>query len=271
MKAYTYALVISMFSMSSLFSQKDQALSLAAGGCESQLEGREAMGMNTAGAAWKNHRASMFNYGHQGLIKALDRKSVHASFCRNGKAAGFDLGQMGDGRLRMTSAGIWTSAMLSKGFSLSLRLRIEDWKFSDPYGRKTRVEADFGIRARLSDEVFLDGMIVNLNRATVIKALQERSPITARTGLCYRPSALLNMALDLVMLQDKKSDVRIGINYLISESLKLRMGYSGLFHRPSAGFGLNVRSIQFNVSMSYQALLPNYYSLTVLWNFKGEG
>ena len=253
-----------------LFAQVETAPAMALGGCISPLVGMDAAGLNPAASPWKDHAGISLGHHHLNSVKELDAHTINISFSKHKKAIGLGLYRQGDERLRFTSASLWTSTFLSRVFSMGIRLRLETMNFGGAYGTSARIEGDVGFRAKLREELTLDGLITNLHQSMVVRKFLERSRTTARAGLAHRPSPSLILSLEYELDSYLGNDFMTGLSFRASPALMLSFGYSARFHRVSTGLSMAWRQFQSHLALKYRSDLYCEYMLTLIIKLSHE-
>jgi hypothetical protein len=242
-----------IFYAPSLFPQSARALGM--GNASSGIRDEWAVFHNAAGLAWHDKSFACGSILNHYFMKELTLKRGAAGLIKNGKAAAVSLSQMGDYRLKTSTASALYSQLFGKAFSMAATLTYEELAFTEDYGKKGvfYVSIAFLVKAGSSD--YFSFLIKNPSRQVLDQRYQEKVETSIVTAHTHTFSSLFTATVEVEKNLTSEVNFKLGFEYQARKSLILRAGYEMDFRRTCFGFSFHRKHFSLDLAFSYEGRL----------------
>lgn len=212
---------------------------------------------NQAGLAFLDKAEFGISYRNNFLLKQTGLKSaVFAIPVKKIGVFGISINSFGYSAYGEHKFGIAYAKEFGNVFSFGLQIDYLQTQFSDYYGSKGVVIAEFGVLGKLTDNFTIGAHIFNPTRAYLQKEIDDRVPTIIKAGLGYKFSEKLLTSLELEKDMDiSKPNIKAGIEYKPHKVIALRVGINSNYVKASFGVGVYLDNLVIDVASEYHQTL----------------
>lgn len=209
------------------------------------------------------------SYNNRFLLKELQQQSI--TFAQPLKMGVISVGAQtyGQTQFRTNRIGAGYALVLADKISAGVQMNYMNLRLNSDYGTKHQFSAEFGLLAKLSDELSLGFAVINLNRAGLSTSTyaDDRFSTFFRLGGNYKISEKLNFLLEVE--KEVESDMRLkgGIEYQPVENFYLRFGANGGPVELSLGFGYQWNKLSLDINTFWHQTLGWTPGASINYNF----
>jgi len=228
---------------------------------------KDAWGIAANPAGITEIRSAMLLLAYQKyfLTDELSSQAIGLIFPFKKYVFGLNLQRYGITDYNEIKAAIIFTKQFGDKLSIGSRFNYHQLKITD-YGTATAIAVDVGAIYQL-DEKLGFGLYFNNPSQAVYRTKSTSLVINtgAHIGIAYQSSSKLLIAGTLSYYFDKATDVAIGIDYKLIESLSLRAGISLKPIKQYVGIGFNTKKIRLDLALSNDSNLG--YSPQITLNY----
>ncbi|NEU07228.1 hypothetical protein GZH53_02785 [Flavihumibacter sp. R14] len=123
------------------------------------------------------------------------------------------------------------------------------------YGRTQAYSIETGVQYKKGNNLSLGAHLSNPGFSSFQNDWNSVGPTRFLLGASYNVSRKLLLAMSLDKVINEKADIKTGLEYKIIELLALRGGFSANPFKQYAGFGVNHKALNMDVSISSQPIV----------------
>lgn len=151
--------------------------------------------------------------------------------------------------------GVAYAMEFGEGLRAGIQLDYVDVQLGEGYGSTSGVTAEFGVQARLTENLWFGAHVYNPNRMEIGGPYEEKAPTRFRVGANYTFSDKFLMSAEVVKDIDYDEQVRIGMEYMPNEVLYIRGGISTDPSQNSAGIGIHLGRLDIDMAATFRSKL----------------
>jgi len=245
--------------LSSIASAQLQDLAGAAGGLAGAVAANEGGYMsfhNQAGtAAVDKWEAGLF-WENRFLSNELNNRGFYAVLgLGKSRAVGFNYRSFGYELIGSSRAGLSYAMAFSPQLSAGIQLDYYQLRFGDIYGKRAAVSFQGGAQYKPSDQVVLAFHITNPLGLDLDESGEFSQPQKIDLAAKYIISEKAEVSAQFEKYLREVSNLRLGINYGLSDALDLRVGYATFPSAIHLGLGFQKNGLAVHVASAwYQTL-----------------
>ena len=212
---------------------------------------------NQAGLAFIDKTEFGVSYRNSFLLKQTGLKSgVFAIPIKKIGVIGISVNSFGYSAYGEHKFGIAYAKKFGDVFSFGLQVDYLQTQYSDPYGSKGVVVAEFGVLGKLTDEFTIAAHIYNPFRAYLDEEIDDRVPTIIKAGLGYKFSEKLLTSLEIEKdLDISRPNIKAGIEYKPYKQIALRVGVNSNHVKASFGVGVYLNNLVLDIASEYHQTL----------------
>ena len=211
---------------------------------------------NTEAAVYYQNRFGMADLNYVSLATVKPIKSG---------AIGVSLDRFGNSNLNEQRLGLGYALNVDK-ISFGGKVNLLQLSLKD-LGTKTVAAIEFGAIARLTNELVFAANIYNFNKARMADYNDERFSTVMKAGLSYQPFKKLFVNLETEKNNEYNADVKFGVDYMISDKVWVRSGFSTLSRIANFGAGFQTSSFNIDYAISSHTVLGISNHLSISYSF----
>ena len=144
-----------------------------------------------------------------------------------------------------------------------------DGSLGSSLGSELGFGLDIGFQGVLHQKYYIAYYLQNINSPSMGSGLGSDLPKSISIGLSYRPYKDLLTSLDFNQLSGHSdSEIRFGIEYIVTNNLILRTGIQMNPNRFSSGFVYNISNLDIAYSFITHHIMPTTHQLSIGFKFK---
>lgn len=222
---------------------------------------------NPAGMAFLKKLTAGAGYERRFNLKELSTKgAVFVAPFKPG-VFGLSFSSFGFSNYSENVLGLAYARAFGESLSFSLKFNYLSINQGENYGNRGFFTAEAGFLARITKRITVGAHVYNPNRTLISSDVKEYLPAILRIGLNYKASEKVFIAIEGYKNDMFKPEFRSGIEYHIVPQLFLRAGVSTNPNNNSAGFGLLIKKMKLDVSVSYHRVLGYTPQLSLGYEF----
>lgn len=225
---------------------------------------------NQAGLGFLRDFSAGAYYENRFLIKELSIKGGVAALPVKGGTFGLCISNFGYSLYHENKYSLSFAKAFGDKLSAGIAMDYLTTKIGEGYGSKGVLAAEFGIQAKPLKGLTIGAHVFNPTRAKLADYNNERLPTVIRFGGDYNFSDKVKVAVETEKDIAQKAIFKAGIEYKPVKELYLRAGIGTNPTLTSFGFGLNLKSIQIDVSANYHQTLGFSPQIGLTYIFKKE-
>jgi hypothetical protein len=225
---------------------------------------------NQAGLGFLRDFSAGAYYENRFLIKELSIKGGVAALPVKGGTFGLCISNFGYSLYHENKYSLSFAKAFGDKLSVGIAMDYLTTKIGEGYGSKGVLAAEFGIQAKPLKGLTIGAHVFNPTRAKLADYNNERLPTVIRFGGDYNFSDKVKVAVETEKDIAQKAIFKAGIEYKPVKELYLRAGIGTNPTLTSFGFGLNLKSIQIDVSANYHQTLGFSPQIGLTYIFKKE-
>ena len=225
---------------------------------------------NQAGLGFLRDFSAGAYYENRFLIKELSIEGGVAALPVKGGTFGLCISNFGYSLYHENKYSLSFAKAFGDKLSAGIAMDYLTTKIGEGYGSKGVLAAEFGIQAKPLKGLTIGAHVFNPTRAKLADYNNERLPTVIRFGGDYNFSDKVKVAVETEKDIAQKAIFKAGIEYKPVKELYLRAGVGTNPTLTSFGFGLNLKSIQIDVSANYHQTLGFSPQIGLTYIFKKE-
>lgn len=225
---------------------------------------------NQAGLGFLRDFSAGAYYENRFLIKELSIEGGVAALPVKGGTFGLCISNFGYSLYHENKYSLSFAKAFGDKLSAGIAMDYLTTKIGEGYGSKGVLAAEFGIQAKPLKGLTIGAHVFNPTRAKLADYNNERLPTVIRFGGDYNFSDKVKVAVETEKDIAQKAIFKAGIEYKPVKELYLRAGIGTNPTLTSFGFGLNLKSIQIDVSANYHQTLGFSPQIGLTYIFKKE-
>jgi hypothetical protein len=194
-------------------------------------------------------------YSNRFAVRELSSRHAAFNYPLDQSSVGLSVGQFGFENYSESKMGIAYSKKFGDKFNLGMQLNYLSTQLIEPYGRSSSLSVNMGMRTKLTDQIELAAGIQNPTRANKTEDKGEVYPQNIKIGIQYNAIEQLTIATVLTKEPFQSPRLAIGISYLKTESLALRVGYGSHPNQFSFGFQCMIKQLKIELATAYEQQL----------------
>jgi len=230
------------------------------------LKGAASAGNNPAGMSFAQHLSTMMFFRSRMIQEGLLDVGIMAVLPRKSMAYGLAMAYLGDELLSHSQVGLALSHSMGKA-SVGLRLNYDQIHLQG-YGYSRALSLDMGVMYHLTNQLQLSMTIENSTRSKYTRLSESRLPLTTSAGFAYKPIEEVLLSVEFDFEEGDLQDLKVGLEYAISQVVALRTGFAGTSNRAFAGFGFKLSPFNFDLAGSYHQFLGYSSVVSIQYQFK---
>ncbi len=232
------------------------------------LPGFWAVQGNQAGLAWIENPALGFHHENPFLVKGLAQEQVAVVLPARPGVLGLSYAVFGNSGYHESRTGLCFSRKFRDHFAAAIQLDYFHTVLPEDYGRQGRLGVEAGLLMRPVENLLAGIHVFNPVPSGNRVLPADRLPVKFRLGVAY------HFGEDLLVGMEGEKDLehppvwKAGMQYCLTDHLRLRTGTCGQPASFSFGLGYQGRRIQADFAFSRHQVLgytPHFSCIILLW------
>lgn len=222
---------------------------------------------NPAGMALQRQMGAGLAYENKFLMKELSLKSAAVIVPVQFGVLGASFNQFGYNKYNENKLGIAYARAFGPALRIGLQLDYLSTRIVEGYEGMNNLTFELGVQSDINSKMTVGAYIFNPIRAKLSKISDERIPVVLRFGLSYKFTDKLIGIGEIEKQFDFDPDLRLGLEYTLTETFYLRTGVAvnpGLF---TMGAGLHLMHFTFDVAASMHQVLGTTAQASIIYQF----
>jgi hypothetical protein len=234
---------------------------------------------NQAGLATYQNIAAGLYFENRFAVKEMSFQSTAFVLPIQKGVFGINLSYFGNPNYNEKKVGLAYARTFSERFSAGLQLDYLSTVLGDHYGEKHLFTFELGVQSKLTDELVIGAHLFNPIRTKVSEIGDERVPTIFKLGLAYSFTKEILFTLETEKDLDFKPAIRGGLEYLIHDAARVRIGYStcpatadsenfSISSMYTFGFGLKLKDFNLDFASSVHNTLGWSPQISIIYDFR---
>lgn len=190
-------------------------------------------------------------YENRFFTKALNLQSIAGAYPLSTGALGFTFQNFGNNLYSESKIGVGYGLKLADFISAGVQISYLNSRLAQNYGMNHTVSAEFGILAKVNDNLSFGAHVFNPFSAKLADYADERVPSIIRLGMQYNISKKVTCIVEAQKDIEHDLALKLAIEYQPNDIFYIRGGASTGPINTSFGFGAELSSFRFDLAASW--------------------
>jgi len=222
---------------------------------------------NPAGLALLQQTTAGLAYENRYMLKELALKSAAVAVPTNFGVIGASFNQFGYQKYNENKLGLAYARAFGPSLRIGLQLDYLSSRFAEGYEGKDHVTFELGVQSQINRKMVVGAYIFNPVRARLSNYTDERIPVVMRFGVSYIFTDKLLGVAEIEKNSEFDPDIRMGLEFQITETFYTRAGLAVNPGLLSFGTGLHFAGMRFDLAASMHQRLGASVQAGLVYSF----
>ena len=210
---------------------------------------------NQAGLGFYPHLSLGFHHENKFVLPQFSMHALALSLPVKPGTIGVSYTYYGYKLYNESKLGLGFGKKFGETFAAGVQINLHHNYLENEYGGRNALSFEGGIQYKPLDNLTLGAHIFNPTRSTISANNRDTIPTVFQTGIGLKATDRIFMAAEVEKRLDKTTDFKVGMEYMLYESLFLRAGVSSSPVKATFGLGYKINKIIADVAFTHHQIL----------------
>jgi len=226
-----------------------------------------AVSHNQAGIAKEESISAGFFYENRFGIKELGLGAVAFILPVDAGVFGLNYSQFGYSKYNESKIGLAFAKNFAENLSTGIQLNYLSTRIADDFGSASTLTFEAGAIYQITTNLYAGAHIFNPIKREIGDYANERIPSVLKFGMSYVFSEKVVVIMETEKELYQNYNLKLGIEYKITEPIHIRGGIMTQNHQNAFGFGFYLNNFRIDIAASYHNVLGYSPQFSLLYMF----